>query len=56
MKLRNWIEKTIGKQWSFPPVLIGYRHGRKYYNITWEDGTEGDYYIDYEKQTIEEVI
>ena len=56
IELRNWIERAIGKQWLYPPIFIGRRLGRKHYVITWADGTEGDYYIDYEAQTIEEVI
>jgi len=53
MKPRNWIEQAIGKRWSWPPNFMGFRHDRKYYNIIWIDGTEGDYYIDWIKKTIE---
>jgi len=52
-RTNNWIEQAIGKRWSWAPNFMGYRHGRKYYNIIWEDGTEGDYFIDWFNRTIE---
>ena len=55
MKLRNWIEKAIGKQWIWPPVKVGRKSGREYYIIDWADGTSGDYWIDWEAEEIEEV-
>lgn len=54
MKLRNWIERAIGKQWNWPPVRIGLWGGRPVYQIDWEDGTSGDYYIDWDAEEIEE--
>lgn len=55
MKLRNWIEQAIGKQFAWSPVYVGTVGGRKVYNIDWADGTSGDYFIDFEHQTIEEM-
>ena len=52
---RNWIEEAIGKRWISNPVCVGRKHGRKYYQIDWEDGTSGDYYIDCDEHWIEEV-
>ncbi len=54
MVLRNWIEKALGKQIAWRPVCIGSKGGRKLYAITFEDGTEGAYFIDYDHKTIEE--
>ena len=53
MKLRNWIEKAIGKQIAFSPVCIGSKGGRKLYAISFVDGTESDYFIDFDNETIE---
>ena len=53
-ELRNWIEKAIGKQWCWPPVCIGTKHGRERYEIDWTDGTTGHYFIDFENETIVE--
>ena len=55
MKLRNWIEKAIGKQLRWPPVCVGKRGGRKVYCIEFMDGTEDDYYINFEEKTIEKI-
>ena len=56
MKLRNWIEKAIGKQWAWPPVMVGRKGGREVYAIDWTDGTSGSYFIDFDEQTIEEWV
>lgn len=55
MKLRNWIERAIGKQFIWSPVCIGRKGHRKVYAIDWVDGTSGRYYIDFDEQTIETV-
>lgn len=55
MKLRNWIEQAIGKQFAWSPVYVGTVSGRKVYNIDWVDGTSGDYFINFKHQTIEEM-
>jgi len=54
MKLRNWIEEATGMQMNFSPVYVGSKGGRKLYSITWNGGTEKDYFIDFEKHEIEE--
>lgn len=54
MKLRNWIEETIGKQIAWSPICIGSKGGRKLYAVSFEDGTEAAYYIDFDNRTIEE--
>lgn len=54
MKLRNWIEEALQKQIAWFPVCIGRKSGRKLYAVTFEDGTEGAYFIDFEKHEIEE--
>ena len=54
MKLRNWIEEMVGKQFCFSPVYVGSKGGRKLYSIDWIDGTSGDYFIDFDKHEIEE--
>lgn len=53
--LRNWIEEALGKQMVWSPANVGIRGGRKYYVIHFIDGSSGDYYIDFDKKTIEEV-
>lgn len=53
-KLRNWIEHKLGKRLGWRPVMVMVKGGRKIYSITFEDGTEKDYYIDFEKEEIEE--
>lgn len=49
----DWIEKAIGKKMMWNPVNIGTRFGRDLYTICWWDGTEGDYFIDFDKMEIE---
>lgn len=51
--MRNWIEEALGKQIAWRPCCIGYRGGRKLYVVTFEDGTEDTYFIDFDKQEIE---
>ena len=50
---RNWMEKAIGKRLGFSPVCIGSKGGRKIYALRFEDGTEADYFIDFDRQEIE---
>ncbi len=54
MKIRNWIENALNKQIASFLVCVGSKGGRKIYAITFADGVEADYFIDFEKQTIEE--
>ena len=54
MKLRNWIEEAIGKQIAWSPVFIGRKGGRKLYAIQFMDGTEAEYFINFDNHTIEE--
>lgn len=51
--LRNWIEKALKKRIACPPTYVGRVHGRRLYAVDFEDGTEGDYFIDYDKREIE---
>lgn len=53
MKKRNWIEKETGKQMAFSPVCIGSKGGRKLYAVDFVDGSEADYFIDFDKRTLE---
>lgn len=52
--LSNWLDKLTGNAvaWVTP---VGYRHGRKVYAVVFEDGSEKDYYVDFERKTAEEV-
>lgn len=54
MKFRNWIEQALEKRITFSPVCVGSKGGRNIYAVTFEDGTETDYYIDFDRKTIEE--
>lgn len=54
MKFRNWIEQALEKRITFSPVCVGSKGGRNIYAVTFEDGTEADYYIDFDRKTIEE--
>ena len=54
MGFRNWIEAIIGKRMAFPPVYVGSKGGRRIYCIQFEDGTEADYYIDFDRHELEE--
>ena len=51
---RNWIEEAMQKTMKWDPILIGMRFGKALYTICWLDGTEGDYFIDFENKTIEQ--
>lgn len=55
MKCRNWIEEALERRIEWQPIYVGKKGGRKIYNIIFENGSEADYYIDYDRQTIEEV-
>lgn len=52
--LRNWLEEVIGKQIAFSPVYVGSKGGRKIYEVVFEDGTNKDYFIDFDHLEIEE--
>lgn len=52
-QLRNWIEEALNKRLAGPPTCVGKVHGRRLYAIDFEDGTEADYFIDYDKREIE---
>lgn len=55
-KFRNWIEEAIEARLAFTqPTFTGYRGGRKCYELMLENGTRREYFIDFEKQTIEAV-
>lgn len=54
MKLRNWIEEAIGKQIAWSPVCVGSKGGRTLYVIQFINGTEADYFIDFDHHIIEE--
>lgn len=51
---RNWIEQATGKRVAWHPVYVGSKGGRRIYAVMFEDGTEADYYIDFDRQTVEE--
>ena len=50
---RNWIERAVGKQISWLPVCVGSKGGRKLYAVSFSDGTEADFFIDFERREIE---
>ena len=50
---RNWIEAAVGKQIAFAPTYVGKKGGRAIYAVAFEDGTEEDYFIDYDRKEIE---
>lgn len=52
MKMRNWIEEVIGKQIAWING-VGSKGGRKLYAVTFMDGSEEDYFIDFDKHEIE---
>lgn len=54
MKLRNWIEKALGKQIAWAPCCVGQKGGRKLYAVSFDDGTEGACFIDFDCREIEE--
>lgn len=54
VKPRNWLERALGKRMAFTrPIPIGSKGGRAVYAIDFEDGTNGDYFIDFEQETVE---
>lgn len=53
--MRNWIEEKLGKRIAWSPCWIGWKAGRKIYSITFEDMTEGDYFIDFDNKEIESI-
>lgn len=53
MTYRNWIEEALKKQLAWTPTYVGTKCGRKIYAVMFADGTEEDYYIDFESKTIE---
>lgn len=52
---RNWIEERLERRIKYVSRCLGSRGGRKYYEVTLEDGTLKDYFIDFDSKTIEEV-
>ena len=52
---RNWIEESLKIRIKYVSHCLGLRGGRKYYEVTLEDGTLKDYFIDFDNKTIEEV-
>lgn len=52
---RNWIEESLQKRIQYVTRCLGSRGGRKYYEVTLEDGSSKDYFIDFDKKLIEEV-
>ena len=53
----NWIEKATGKKLAFFPTETNHwRGGRKVTYVEFADGSEGEYYIDFENKTIEPVF
>jgi hypothetical protein len=52
MKLRNWMEEVLGKQIAWVNG-VGSKGGRKIYCITFMDGSEEDFYIDFDHKLIE---
>lgn len=52
---RNWIEESLESRITGSPVYVGSRGGRKVYEVTTEDGSSNDYFIDFDSKTIEEV-
>lgn len=52
MKLRNWIEEAIGKQIAWVNE-VGRKGCRKIYCVTYMDGTEDDFYIDFDRKEVE---
>ena len=55
IRLRNWVECALGKRYEWPPRYYMNRRHRKVYAIEFEDGTTANYYIDFDRQTIEPV-
>jgi hypothetical protein len=51
----NWLEKQVQGRiaWVIP---VGYRGGRRVFAVVFEDGTERDYYIDFDAKMVEEVL
>ena len=47
--------EQVNKKMVWPPVKVGIRHGRECYSISFTDGSEEEFYIDYENKEIERV-
>lgn len=52
--LSNWLDKLTGNAVAWV-CHGGYIRGRHYYVVVFEDGTDKDYFIDFERKTAEEV-
>lgn len=52
-RFRNWMEEQAGKRLGWQPLLVGSRGGRNVYAIRFEDGTEEDYFIDFDAKQLE---
>lgn len=50
----DWISRAIGKRTALNPVYVGSKGGRKIYSVAFEDGSEADYYIDFDRREVEE--
>lgn len=51
----KWIEEVTGKELASRPMCIGCKHGKKLYLVSFEDGTECGYFIDFENHILEEL-
>lgn len=54
-KYRNWIEAALKREIVRAPIKVGWRGGRRVYEVMFTDYTTKDYYIDFYNRTIEEV-
>ena len=52
-RFRNWMEEQTGKRLGWQPLLVGSRGGRNVYAIRFEDGSEEDYFIDFDAKQLE---
>lgn len=50
---RNWIEERLERRFV-SKWFVGYKGGRKVYELLFENGVSKDYYIDFDDKTIEE--
>lgn len=50
----GWIERVTGKTLAWRPYWVCTRGGRNVYAVSFEDGTEGAYFLDFDTETMEE--
>ena len=50
----GWIERVTGKTLAWRPYWVCTRGGRNVYAVSFEDGTEGAYFLDFENERLEE--